>query len=103
MNAFHDEDAARLQAYAVATLDALACWEVVAWQFHFLTCQKLLEMLLEEGHVDGIDMLVVVIARFIAWREFTVNIVIIEREALSGKSVLFKPHAEFLAESGLPT
>ena len=85
----------------VTTLGALPFCKVITGQFYFLPFEQLGEMLSKEGNVDGINVLEIIIARFITWCEFTVNIVVVERETLCAHPLLFQCHAEFLAECGL--
>ena len=60
VDAFHEKDGVRLQFEVDATLHALARWEVVAWQLHFLAVEQLFEMLMEEVEVERVDGFVVV-------------------------------------------
>ena len=52
--------------------------EVVEWKFNLLARQQLFHMAVEEFEVDGLDVLEVVVALFVARREYAVHEIVVE-------------------------
>ena len=101
VDAFHDEDGLGGETQALPAEQALAGGEVVAWQFYLLALKELVEVLLEEVDVDGIEALEVVVAFLVEGCLVAIHVVVVQGDAEGFKPLLLESPAEFLAEGGL--
>ena len=67
-----------MQLQFLATHLALAGQEIILRQFHLLTVNKCVELLVEELEVQCIQRLVIIFALLIKWRLLTVKEIVVE-------------------------
>ena len=101
VDAFDDHYVMGQQLEVLAAGHTLSGDEVVARQLHLLALEQLLQLLGQEGQVEGLDSLVVIVALLISRCLCTRHEIIIQRNGHRLISAGHQLHTESLAECGL--
>ena len=103
VDAFHDENVARAQAQLLSTLLAPARLEVIARQFHLITAEECVELLIDEFHIEGVQAFVVELTFLVAWCPLAVHEVVVERDLDRPQAVGHQLYRQPFARGGLTT
>ena len=86
-----------------ATPLALALLEVVTGQFHLLTTEQSVQLLVEQGNIQGVEVLKVVVATLVEGGLVAVLEIVVQRDAYGLQPVDGQLDADALAGSRLTT
>ena len=101
MNTLYHQYLTIVQAQFLTTPLALAGLEVIAWQLNLLATEERSKLLVEQGYVQRMDALKVVIARLVARCLLTIQEIIVERDRHRLDAIGDELHRQALAGGGL--
>ena len=78
MDAFYHQHLIFVQCQLLTTHHALSCWEIVTRQFHLLAIEELIQLLVEEWQIQGMQMLEVIFALLVEWCLFAIKEIVVE-------------------------
>ena len=67
-----------MKSEPLATFLARACREIIAWQFDLITTEECCQLFVQQGQVQGVQVLKVVVALLVAWGLITIEEIVIE-------------------------
>mmetsp|Transcript_5270 Transcript_5270/g.9102 ORF Transcript_5270/g.9102 Transcript_5270/m.9102 type:complete len:204 (+) Transcript_5270:401-1012(+) len=106
MNPFdHQDPVGRQRIKLVPVPVSVACLHIVHWRHHGLAGNQCIQVLANELHVHGLDVIVVhiraLLPRLVLWLARQGKIVVINREWLGGIAVVLQIHAKLGGKGGL--
>ena len=101
MVSFKNEDVVWPNLEFLAFEDTLSALEVVAWEFHFLSFEQLVHLLVEELGVHGLDALEIILALLVERSVHSVHKVVVRAEGIGFQSAGHQQDGKALAGCGL--
>ena len=103
MDTLDDEDVGGVEFQVLATLFALPFLEIILGQFHLLSCEKRVELLIEQRDIEGIETLEVVVALSVSRGVVTVDEIVVERHHHRSAAVAHQLYGQSFAGGSLAT
>ena len=100
MYALHEQHSVFAQLERVATIFTFAFFEVVGGHFHLLTGNQVVEVVIEQVEVEGIERFKVLFAVLVLGRSVAVHKVVVERNHLWHQQVSHQLNGKALRRSG---
>lgn len=101
MNAFHHKHIIVVHLESLAALLTLAALEIVLRQFHLLTTEEGIKLVVDLLKVEGIDTLIIIFSILVLRRSLAIDKIVIERNLQRFQSVDSQLYGETLARSRL--
>ena len=98
MVAFENQDGVGLQTQAAAARHAHPRREIVARQFHLLTYEQAVHLIVEQRQVERLNVLKVVVARLVERRERAIHEIVVERNRYRFLATRHQLHTQALGE-----
>ena len=86
-----------MKAEFLTALLARACWEVVAWQLDLVTAEECCQLLVQQGKVQGMQVLEVVVSLIVERRFVTIQEVVVKRDTHRHDAIDGELHAKTFA------
>ena len=101
MDALYHQHLVALELQLLSAHLTLACLEIISRQFHLLSPEERIQLLVEQGDIECMQMFEVIVAAFVSGGVLAVKEVVVEGNADRLEAIDGQLHGDPLAGSGL--